>query len=86
MSHYTGLLTVALWPGKNGTINAGLGGYYVATPKNAANPDDAWIFIEYFLSKEVQEYFPNAFPANLQARDTDRFSDEISQTFAEQRI
>ncbi len=75
---------VALWPGKNGTINAGLGGYYVATPKNAANPDDAWIFIEYFLSKEVQEYFPNAFPANLQARDTERFSDEISQTFAEQ--
>lgn len=75
---------VALWPGKNGTINAGLGGYYVATPKNAANPDDAWVFIEYFLSKEVQEYFPNAFPANLQARDTDRFSDEISQTFAEQ--
>ena len=57
-------LGVALWPGKNGPLNAGLGGYYIATPKNAANPDDAWTFIEYFLSKEVQEYFPIAFPAN----------------------
>lgn len=75
---------VALWPGKNGTLDAGLGGYYIATPKNAANPDDAWTFIEYFLSKEVQEYFPISFPANLKARGTDRFSDEISQTFAEQ--
>jgi multiple sugar transport system substrate-binding protein len=75
---------VALWPGKNGPLDAGLGGYYIATPKNAANPDDAWTFIEYFLSKEVQEYFPISFPANLKARDTDRFSDEISQTFAKQ--
>lgn len=62
---------VALWPGKSGTLNAGLGGYYIATPKNAANPDDAWTFIEYFLSKEVQEYFPISFPANLKARETD---------------
>lgn len=75
---------VALWPGKEGSLNAGLGGYYIATPKNAANPDDAWTFIEYFLSKEVQEYFPVSFPANLKARDTDRFKDEISQTFATQ--
>jgi len=75
---------VALWPGKEGPANAGLGGYYIATPKNAANPDDAWTFIEYFLSKEVQEYFPIAFPANLKARDTDRFTDEISQIFATQ--
>lgn len=75
---------VALWPGKNGPLNAGLGGYYIATPKNAANPEDAWIFIEYFLSKEVQEYFPIAFPANLKARETDRFDDPISQVFAEQ--
>lgn len=75
---------VALWPGKEGPLNAGLGGYYIATPKNAANPDDAWTFIEHFLSKEVQEYFPNAFPANLKARDTDRFNDEISQVFASQ--
>ncbi len=75
---------VALWPGKEGTLNAGLGGYYIATPKNAANPEDAWVFIEYFLSKEVQEYFPVSFPANLKARDTDRFDDEISRTFAEQ--
>lgn len=77
-------LGVALWPGKNGPLNAGLGGYYIATPKNAANPDDAWTFIEYFLSKEVQEYFPIAFPANLTARDTDRLSDDISQVYAEQ--
>ena len=75
---------VALWPGKSGTLNAGLGGYYIATPKNAANPDDAWTFIEYFLSKEVQEYFPISFPANLKARETDRFDDPISKVFAEQ--
>lgn len=75
---------VALWPGKDGTLNAGLGGYYIATPKNAANPDDAWTFIEYFLSEEVQEYFPISFPANLKARDTERFQDSISQIFAEQ--
>jgi multiple sugar transport system substrate-binding protein len=65
-------------------LDAGLGGYYIATPKNAANPEDAWTFIEYFLSKEVQEYFPIAFPANLKARDTDRFSDPMSQIFAQQ--
>ena len=75
---------VALWPGKSGTLNAGLGGYYIATPKNAANPDDAWTFIEDFLSKEVQEYFPISFPANLKARETDRFDDPISKVFAEQ--
>lgn len=75
---------VALWPGKDGTLNAGLGGYYIATPKNAANPNDAWTFIEYFLSEEVQEYFPISFPANLKARDTERFQDSISQIFAEQ--
>lgn len=75
---------VALWPGKDGPVKAGLGGYYIATPKNAANPDDAWEFIQYFLSKEVQEYFPIAFPANLKARGTDRFSDPISQVFAQQ--
>lgn len=75
---------VALWPGKDGAVKAGLGGYYIATPKNAANPDDAWDFIEYFLSKDVQAYFPIAFPGNLKARDTDRFDDPISQVFAQQ--
>lgn len=75
---------VALWPGKDGPIKAGLGGYYLATPKNAANPDDAWEFIQYFLSEEVQEYFPNAFPGNLKARDAERFSDPINTIFAEQ--
>ncbi len=75
---------VALWPGKDGPLDAGLGGYYVATPKNAANPDDAWTFLEYFLSQEVQEWFPNAFPAHLEARNTDRFSDHDNQIFAEQ--
>ncbi len=75
---------VALWPGKNGPLKAGLGGYYIATPKNAANPDDAWDFIEYFLSEEVQSYFPNAFPGNLKARTAERFSDPINQIYAEQ--
>ncbi len=75
---------VALWPGKDGPLNAGLGGYYVAMPKNAANPDDAWTFLEYFLSEEVQEWFPNAFPANLEARNAERFKDETNQIFAEQ--
>lgn len=75
---------VALWPGKDGAVKAGLGGYYIATPKNAANPDDAWDFIEHFLSKDVQAYFPIAFPGNLKARDTDRFDDPISQVFAQQ--
>lgn len=75
---------VALWPGKDGAVKAGLGGYYIATPKNAANPDDAWDFIEYFLSRDVQAYFPIAFPGNLKARDTDRFDDPISQVFAQQ--
>lgn len=57
-----------LWPGKNGPLRAGLGGFYLATPKNAQNPDDAWDFIEYFLSPEVQSYFPQGFPGNLEAR------------------
>lgn len=75
---------VALWPGKDGPLNAGLGGYYVAMPKNAPNPDDAWTFLEYFLSEEVQEWFPHAFPANLEARKAERLSDETNQIFAEQ--
>jgi multiple sugar transport system substrate-binding protein len=75
---------VALWPGKDGPLEAGLGGYYVAMPKNAANPDDAWTFLEYFLSEEVQEWFPHAFPANLEARNAERFNDEINTVFAEQ--
>lgn len=75
---------VALWPGKDGPLHAGLGGYYVAVPKNAANPDDAWTFLEYFLSEEVQEWFPIAFPANLEARKAARFDDETNQIFAEQ--
>lgn len=75
---------VALWPGKDGPLNAGLGGYYVAMPKNAPNPDDAWTFLEYFLSEEVQEWFPHAFPANLEARKAECLSDETNQIFAEQ--
>lgn len=75
---------VALWPGKDGPLDAGLGGYYVAMPKNAKNPDDAWLFLEYFLSEEVQEWFPNAFPGNMKARDAERLNNDVDKIFAEQ--
>lgn len=75
---------ICLWPGKNGPTTAGLGGYYLAMPKNAPNKTDAWTFIEYFLSKEVQEWFPIAFPANLAAQNAERFNNYVDQNYREQ--
>lgn len=75
---------VTLWPGKNGPTTAGLGGYYLAMPKNAQNKEDAWTFIEYFLSEEVQSWFPIAFPANLKAQNAERFDNYIDQNYREQ--
>lgn len=75
---------VGLWPGKDGYTNAGLGGWYVTIPHNAQNPDAAWDFVEHFVSKDVQEYYPTAFPGNISARSAERFSDSYSLWQAEQ--
>ncbi len=75
---------VGLWPGKNGPAKAPLGGYYLVSPKNAPNLKDAWTFIEYFLSEDVQAMYPAGFPGRVSARQAKRFSDELSQKFAKQ--
>lgn len=75
---------VCLWPGKDGPTTAGLGGYYLAMPKNAQHKEDAWTFIEYFLSEEVQSWFPIAFPANVKAQNAERFDNYRDEHFREQ--
>lgn len=75
---------ICLWPGKDGPTTAGLGGYYLAMPKNAEHKEDAWTFIEYFLSEEVQSWFPIAFPANLAAQNAERFNNYRDEHFREQ--
>ncbi len=75
---------ITLWPGKDGPTTAGLGGYYIAMPKNAQHKDDAWKFIEYFLSEEVQSWFPIAFPANLKAQNAERFNNYRDEHYREQ--
>lgn len=75
---------ICLWPGKNGPTTAGLGGYYLAMPKNAQHKDAAWTFIEYFLSADVQAWFPVAFPANLKAQNAERFNNYRDQHYREQ--
>lgn len=77
-------LGICLWPGKNGPTTAGLGGMYVDMPKNAKNKADAWTFLDYFFSKETQEWFPIAFPTNLEAQKGERFNNYRDEHYREQ--
>jgi multiple sugar transport system substrate-binding protein len=75
---------ICLWPGKNGPTTAGLGGMYVAMPKNAKNKADAWTFLDYFFQPSVQEWFPVAFPVKLEAQKGERFNNYRDKHYAEQ--
>ena len=74
---------VALWPGKDGTINAGMGGWNIVMPKDAPNPKGAAVFINYVTNEEGMDS-QLLFPALAASLNSDKWSEGIYPTYADQ--
>ena len=74
---------IALWPGKTGTIDAGMGGWNIVIPKDAGNPKGAAVFVNYVTNEEGMQS-QLLFPALDAALKSDKWNEGIYPTYAEQ--
>ncbi|RUT28594.1 ABC transporter substrate-binding protein [Arsenicitalea aurantiaca] len=60
-----------------------LGGWSFVVPRDARNPDEAKVFLEFLQQPENMGMFTDTFPARTSAMDLPRFDDPILQVFKE---
>lgn len=58
-----------------------LGGWSFVVPKDAANPDEAKLLVQYLSTSENMGFFTDTFPARTSAMEMERFQDPILQPF-----
>ncbi|HHY49044.1 MAG TPA: sugar ABC transporter substrate-binding protein [Alphaproteobacteria bacterium] len=58
-----------------------LGGWSYVVPKDARNPEEAKLFLQFLNSSENQAFFTDTFPARISAMAAERFNDPILAAF-----
>jgi multiple sugar transport system substrate-binding protein len=74
-----GVMTIPHPEGKE--TAAVLGGWSFVVPKDAANPDEAKLLVQYLATSENMGFFTDTFPARTSAMEMERFKDPILQPF-----
>lgn len=60
-----------------------LGGWSFVLPKDAKNPEEAKLFIQFLNNSENQAFFTDTFPARVSSMEAERFNDPILAAFKE---
>ena len=58
-----------------------LGGWSYVLPKDAKNPDEAKLFLQFMNSSENQAFFTDTFPARISSMSAERFNDPILESY-----
>jgi len=73
---------VGLLPHPEGKDSAAvLGGWSYVIPRDARNPDEAKLFLQFLNTSENQAFFTDTFPVRLSAMGAERFDDPILVPF-----
>jgi multiple sugar transport system substrate-binding protein len=75
-------LGVALWPGKNGPLDAGIGGWYACIPASAKNKEGGAYFIDHLTTAERQKIVP-PLPGLKAALDDPQWASPFYEPFKE---
>jgi multiple sugar transport system substrate-binding protein len=75
-------LGVALWPGKDGPLSAGIGGWFACIPASAKNKEGGAYFIDRLTNAEGQK-LAVPLPALKSALDDPRWADPFFEPFKE---
>ena len=58
-----------------------LGGWSYVLPKDAKNPDEAKLFLQFLNTSENQAFFTDTFPARISSMSAERFNDPILESY-----
>jgi multiple sugar transport system substrate-binding protein len=58
-----------------------LGGWSFVVPKDAKNPEEAKLFLQFLNTSENQAFFTDTFPARISSMSAERFNDPILESY-----